>query len=86
VSDLSLKVDRCDLAGGFSKQRGQADKGYLAVNCSIDVQWPKYQPNGSFRTFYDANVRLGLPDGSEIGPIVSEGLTLGDRTPRARFR
>ena len=48
------------------------------MNCYIDVQWPKYRPNGTFRTFYDDSVRLGLPDSTEIGPTVSQGLTLSD--------
>jgi hypothetical protein len=67
--DLVITFAVCELRGGFDDWHGQAKKGYLALTCSVDLQ---YTGGGSAGHYVgEGNFRLGLPDGTEIGPTVA---------------
>ncbi len=79
--DLNIWFTTCDLRGGFFDFHGQADKGYLAITCSVDMQYT----GGSGAGHYVGadNFALGLPDGTEVGPTVApnEALYSAERVP-----
>lgn len=67
--DLTITYTSCEIRGGFFDYHGQASKGYVALTCSVDVQYTGGSAAGHY--FGEENFRLGLPDGTEIGPTVS---------------
>ncbi len=79
--DLNIWFTTCDLRGGFFDYHAQADKGYLAITCSVDMQYT----GGSGAGHYVGadNFALGLPDGTEVGPTVApnEALYSAERVP-----
>jgi hypothetical protein len=83
--DLHIWFTTCDLRGGFFNYKGQADKGYLAITCSVDMQYT----GGSAAGHYvgSDNFALGLPDGTEVGPTVApnEALYSAERVPNTQL-
>jgi hypothetical protein len=67
--DLTITYKTCSLGGGFFDYHGQANKGYLAFTCFVDVQYTGGSAGGHY--YGEEHFRLGLPDGTEIGPTVS---------------
>ncbi|HKT01901.1 MAG TPA: hypothetical protein VJT31_20440, partial [Rugosimonospora sp.] len=64
--DLSLKYDTCEVRGGWPYQFGQAKQGYLMLYCVFDLTYVGTYLGGHYVGV--ANFRLGLPDGTEVGP------------------
>ena len=81
LRDLSVTFTTCDLRGGFFDFHGQADAGYQALTCSVDLQYTGNSGGGHY--VGEGNFRLGLPDGTEIGPTVApnEALYSADVKP-----
>jgi actin-like ATPase involved in cell morphogenesis len=83
--DLNIWYTTCDLRGGFFNFKGQADKGYLAITCSVVMQYT----GGSAAGHYVGadNFALGLPDGTEVGPTVApnEALYSAERVPNTQL-
>jgi hypothetical protein len=67
--DLHLAIKTCDLRGGFTDFHGQAAKGHLAITCTFDAQYTGDSAAGHY--FGEENMKLALPDGTEIGTTVS---------------
>jgi hypothetical protein len=79
--DLVVTYTTCELRGGFLSFHGQADKDHRALTCSVAVQYTGGERAGHY--FGEGNFRLGLPDGTEIGPTVApnEALYSADIKP-----
>jgi hypothetical protein len=79
--DLNIWFTTCDLRGGFFDYHAQADKGYLAITCSVDMQYTGGSAGGHY--VGADNFALGLPDGTEVGPTVApnEALYTAARVP-----
>jgi hypothetical protein len=85
IRTLNIWYTTCDLRGGFFDYHGQADKGYLAITCSVDVQYTGGSAAGHY--FGAENFALGLPDGTEVGPTVApnEALYTAARVPNTQL-
>jgi hypothetical protein len=83
--DLNIWFTTCDLRGGFFNYKGQADKGYLAITCSVDMQYTGGSAGGHY--VGADNFALGLPDGTEVGPTVApnEALYSAERVPNTQL-
>lgn len=67
--DLVVTYTTCELRGGFTDWHGQAKTGNRALTCSVDVQYTGGSGGGKY--VGEETFRLGLPDGTEVGPTVA---------------
>ncbi|MFB9321214.1 Hsp70 family protein [Cryptosporangium minutisporangium] len=74
LRDLVVTVQSCHVRGGFFDFNGQADAGYEALNCILDVQYTRDTAGGHI--FDRDTIVLVQPNGTEVGstPLVSEAL------------
>jgi molecular chaperone DnaK len=67
--NVVVKYKRCELRGGLFDYTGQVAKDHRGLLCLLDVQYTGTSGGGLyFGGLPGAEVQLGLPDGTEIGP------------------
>jgi len=66
--DLVIRFQFCEVRGGYPYDYGQAKKDNLMLYCMVDLKY-----TGDYRAGHYIGtdiIRLGLPDGSEVGPTL----------------